>query len=137
MNTHSDMWMEFAKSFGMLLAVLAFFLLALYLVRRFSGRFGARGSVELIKVLSVHHLSPKEKLVLVSVQNEAVFIGVSPAGISSLARFDKVPETGSQTAPEPAKGFQNLLQKSLIKGSSGHKMPLESDSSNSGKGKES
>ncbi|WP_035238669.1 flagellar biosynthetic protein FliO [Desulfobacter vibrioformis] len=140
MNTHSDMWMEFAKSFGMLFAVLAFFLLALYLVRKFSGRFGARGSVELIKVLSVHHLSPKEKLVLVSVQNEAVFIGVSPAGISSLARFDKIPETGSQTVLEPAetaKGFQNLLQKSLIKGGSGHKMPLESDSSDSGKGKES
>jgi len=135
------MWMEFAKSFGMLFVVLAFFLLALYLVRRFSGRFGASGSVKLIKVLTVHHLSPKEKLVLVSVQNEAVLIGVSPAGISSLARFDKVPETGSETASEPATGFQNLLQKSLIKGNSDYKMPLEKDSSNSyadsGKGKES
>lgn len=137
MNTHTNMWVEFAKSFGMLFAVLAFFLLALYLVRRFSGRFGTSGSVELIKVLSVHHLSPKEKLVLVSVRNESVLIGVSPAGISSLARFDKVPET----ALEPATGFQNLLQKSLIKGNSDHKMPLEKNFSNScadsGKGEES
>ncbi|MCW8801439.1 MAG: flagellar biosynthetic protein FliO, partial [Desulfobacter sp.] len=93
MNTDTDMWMEFAKSFGMLFAVLAFFLMALYIIRRFSGRFGTKGSVELIKVLSVHHLSPKEKLILVSVQDESVLIGVSPAGISSLARFDEVPKT--------------------------------------------
>lgn len=134
MRTHTDMWVEFAKSFGMLFAVLAFFLLALYLVRRCSGRFGTKGSVELITVLSIHHLSPKEKLMLVSVRDESVLIGVSPAGISSLGRFDKVQKTvfePSETAP----GFQSLLKKSLIKGNSVHKMPLESDSSNSGKGK--
>ncbi len=83
MSTHTDMWMEFVKSFGMLFAVLAFFLIALYLVRRFSGRFGNKGSRALIKVLSVHHLSPKEKLMLVSVQEESILIGISPAGISS------------------------------------------------------
>ncbi len=133
MNTHTDMWMEFAKSFGMLFAVLAFFLMALYLVRKFSGRFGTKGSVELIKVLSVHHLSPKEKLILVSVQDESVLIGVSPAGISSLARFDEV----SKTLLEPREtvtGFQTLLKKNLIKGNHLNKMPAESDSSNSGKG---
>ena len=128
------MWVEFAKSFGMLFAVLAFFLLALYLVRRFSGRFGTKGSVELITVLSIHHLSPKEKLMLVSVQDESLLIGVSPAGISSLGRFGKAQKTvlePSETAP----GFQSLLKKSLVKDNRVHKMPLESDSSNSGKGK--
>lgn len=128
------MWVEFAKSFGMLFAVLAFFLLALYLVRRFSGRFGTKGSVEMITVLSIHHLSPKEKLMLVSVQDESLLIGVSPAGISSLGRFDKVQKTVLEPS-ETASGFQSLLKKSLIKGNSVHKMPLESDSSNSGKGK--
>jgi len=133
MNT--DMWLEFGKSFGMLFAVLAFFLIALYLVRRVSGRFGNKGSTALIKVLSVHHLSPKEKLVLVAVQDESVLIGVSPAGISSLARFDKPPKTATTSEPlETAKGFQNLLKKSLIKGNGVQKMPLESDSSDSGKG---
>lgn len=135
MNT--DIWVEFAKSLGVLLALLAFFLVVLYLVRKFSGRFGSTGSVGLIKVLSVHHLSPKEKLVLVSVQDESVLIGVSPAGISSLGRFDKIPEVPLQTS-ETATGFQNLLKKSLIKGNSVHKTPLENDSSSpcidSGKG---
>ena len=133
MNAHTDMWVEFAKNFGMLFAVLAFFLLALYLVRRFSGRFGTRGSVELITVLSIHHLSPKEKLMLVSVQDESVLIGVSPAGISSLARFDTVPKTVLEPL-ETAPGFQDLLKKSLVKGDSVHKMPLENDSFDSGNG---
>lgn len=135
MSTHTDMWVEFAKSFGMLFAVLAFFLLALYLVRKFSGRFGTRDSVELIKVLSVHHLSPKEKLVLLSVQDESVLIGVSPAGISSLARFDKIPGAALEPS-QTGTGFENLLKKSLIKdnreqNNNEHKMPLESDASNS------
>ncbi|MCG8549266.1 MAG: flagellar biosynthetic protein FliO [Desulfobacterales bacterium] len=135
MSTHPDMWIEFAKSFGMLFAVLAFFLIALYLVRKFSGRFGNKGSMALIKVLSVHHLSPKEKLILVSVQEESILIGISPAGISSLARFDKLPETATASAPlDPAKGFQNLLKKSLLKGREGQTMPVGSDSSDSGKG---
>jgi flagellar protein FliO/FliZ len=123
--------MEFAKSFGMLFVVLAFFLIALYLVRRFSGRFGTRGSMELIKVLSVHHLSPKEKLVLVSVQDESILIGVSPAGISFLARFDEVPKTSLAPA-ETVTGFQTLLKKKLIKGKNSHKMPSEKDSAKSG-----
>ncbi|MDX9964799.1 flagellar biosynthetic protein FliO [Desulfobacter postgatei] len=140
MNTHTDMWVEFAKSFGMLFAVLAFFLLALYLVRRVSGRFGARDSAELIKVLSVHHLSPKEKLVLVSVQDQSVLIGVSPAGISSLARFGEVQKTVFAPS-EKTTGFQTLLKKNLMKENSTHNMPLENNSSNSrpdsGKGERS
>jgi len=133
MNTHADMWVAFAKSFGMLFAVLAFFLLALYLVRRFSGRFGTSGSAELITVLAVHHLSPKEKLVLISVREESVLIGVSPAGIASLARFDKVPETALEPS-DAAPGFQGLLKKSLVKGNRVHRVPLEGDASGSGKG---
>ena len=130
MNTDTDMWMEFAKSFGMLFAVLAFFLMALYIIRRFSGRFGTKGSVELIKVLSVHHLSPKEKLILVSVQDESVLIGVSPAGISSLARFDEVPKT-SLEPNETVTGFQTLFKNNLIKCNRFHKMPAENDSAKS------
>ena len=116
MNTHTNLWMEFGKSFGMLFAVLFIFLLILYIVRRFSGRFGSSGPTALIKVLSVHHLSPKEKLVLVAVQEESILIGVSPAGISSLARFDTLPEAAA-ASPSPAinEKFQTLLKKSLLK----------------------
>ena len=133
MNTDADMWVQFAKSFGVLFAVLAIFLLALYLVRRFSGRFGTKGSESLIKVLSVHHLSPKEKLVLVSVLEESVLLGVSPAGISSLARFDTVPKTVSDP-PQTTPGFQAMLKKSLNNSSRADKSPLENKPSGPGKG---
>lgn len=133
MNTPTDMWMEFGKSFGMLFAVLFIFLFVLYLFRKFSGRFGNTGSTALIKVLSVHHISPKEKLVLVAVQEESILIGISPAGISSLARFDKLPQTAT-ASPPPAthEKFQNLLKKSLMKNSTVHKMSEKNESSDAG-----
>lgn len=133
MNTPSDMWMEFGKSFGMLFAVLFFFLLALYLFRRFSGRFSGSGSTALIKVLSVHHLSPKEKLVLVAVQDESILIGISPAGISSLARFDKLPNTATASPSQTTnQNFQNLLKKSLFNKNNMHKMSVDNETSDSG-----
>jgi flagellar protein FliO/FliZ len=114
--------MEFGKSFGMLFAVLFIFLLILYLVRRFSGRFGNSGPTALIKVLSVHHLSPKEKLVLVAVQEESILIGISPAGISSLARFDTLPEAAAaSSSPAINEKFQTLLKKSLLKSNTSQK----------------
>nr|WP_319397068.1 flagellar biosynthetic protein FliO [uncultured Desulfobacter sp.] len=124
--------MEFGKSFGMLFAVLFIFLLILYLVRRFSGRFGNSGPTALIKVLSVHHLSPKEKLVLVAVQEESILIGVSPAGISPIARFDTLPES-TAASPSPAinEKFQNILKKSLLKSNTPQKRPAN-DSSDPG-----
>ena len=133
MNTPVDMWMEFGKSFGMLFAVLFVFLLILYLVRRFSGRFGNSGPTALIKVLSVHHLSPKEKLLLVAVQDESILIGISPAGISSLARFDTLPEAAA-ASPGPAinEKFQNLLKKSLIKKNTAQKMSREKEAADPG-----
>ena len=118
MNTHGDIWVEFAKSFGMLFAVLAFFLVALYLVRRFSGRLGAKNGADLIRVLCVHHLSPKQKLVLVNVREKTVLIGISEAGMSRLEGF----EDDFSMAPEEKNTgavFQQLLKKSLGKRSRG------------------
>lgn len=118
MNTQGDIWVEFAKSFGMLFAVLAFFLVALYLVRRFSGRLGAKNGADLIRVLCVHHLSPKQKLVLVNIREKTVLIGVSEAGMSRLEGF----EGDFSMAPEEkdtGTRFQQLLKKSLGKESRG------------------
>ena len=106
------------QSFGMLFAVLAFFLLALYLVRRFSGRLGAKNGTDLIRVLCVHHLSPKQKLVLVKVREKTVLIGISEAGMSRLEGF----EGDFSMAPEEKNtgtGFRQMLKKSMGKESRG------------------
>ena len=112
MNTDADIWMGFAKTFGMLFVVLAFFLVALYLFRRFSGGMGVKGGADLIKVLCVHHLAPKEKLVLVSVQDETILIGVTPTRISKLGNLESTPELLEKTKSQGS-GFADLLGRTL------------------------
>jgi len=112
MNTDSDIWIAFARTFGMLFVVLAVFFLAFYLFRRFSGMSTGKGTHNLIRVLAVHHLSPKEKLVLVSVQNQAILVGVSPSGMSKLADLDHVPQEDPQGAPSGST-FSRTLGKTM------------------------
>jgi flagellar protein FliO/FliZ len=115
MNTDADIWLAFARTFGMLFVVLGFFLLAFYLFKRFSGVAGGKGAKSLIQVLAVHHVSPKEKLVLVKVMNEIILIGVTPQNISKLAVLE-----GDDADFQPQKlpgqgGFSDLLAKTLGK----------------------
>jgi flagellar protein FliO/FliZ len=88
------MWMAFAQGFAMLFVVLAMVLLGCYLMRRFSMIRSGGKPGQLIQVLTTHHLSPKEKLVLVRVQDETLLIGVTPGQISRIARMKQDPDKG-------------------------------------------
>ncbi len=122
MNTDTDIWLAFARTFGMLFVVLAVFLLALYLFRRFSGVAVGKGSHNLIQVLAVHHLAPKEKLVLVSVLKENILIGVTPQGISKLAVLDN--DSDIELVPQKTNaGFSDLLNRTLNRGTTESKTP--------------
>ena len=112
MKTDTDIWVSFAQTFGMLFVVLALFILALYMFRRFSGATIGKGTRDLIKVLTVHHLSPKEKLVLISVLNETILLGVTPSRISKLAILDHDPALISNTQ-NVSGGFSDLLGRAL------------------------
>lgn len=112
MNTDPDIWLAFTRTFGMLFIVLALFVLAFYLFRKFSG-MGIKGSGDtLIQVMAVHHLSPKEKLVLVNVAGQAILVGVSPSGMSRLAQLDHCP-TPSSPNDESGRGFASTLNRML------------------------
>jgi len=89
MTSSSDMWFAFARTFSMLFLVLALLILAFYLVKKYSNAKGGRGSGNFIKVLCVHHLSPKEKLVLLNVLGDTILIGVTSTNISKISSFDK------------------------------------------------
>lgn len=115
MTAGSDIWMAFARTFGMLFVVLALLLLGLYLVRRFSGIKGMKNSRQLIQVLAIHHLSPKEKLVLVKVVEDIILIGVTPASISKIAALDKNPDL-SEVALKDSAGFSQILAQTLNRG---------------------
>ncbi len=112
MNTDTDIWVSFAQTFGMLFVVLALFLMAFYLFKRFSGATMGKGTRGLIKVLTVHHLSPKEKLILVSVLNETILLGVTPSRISKLTILDHDPDLILDTK-NVSGGFSDLLGRAL------------------------
>jgi flagellar protein FliO/FliZ len=117
LNTDSDLWFAFARSAGMLFMVLALLLLVFYLLKRFLTARGGDTTRDLIRVLTIHHLSPKEKLVLVNVLGETILIGVTPSQISKI----KVMETQTDFPPAPKEKyskFSDLLTRTLNRPSS-------------------
>jgi flagellar protein FliO/FliZ len=107
-NTSSDIWVAFARTFSMLFLVLAVLILCFYLIKKFSTAKGGKGSKEFIKVLCVHHLSPKEKLVLLDVLGDIILIGVTPANISKISSLEKEMD-GSVEKNEPSFRFSDFL----------------------------
>jgi flagellar protein FliO/FliZ len=90
MNTSSDIWIAFARTFSMLFLVLAILILVFYLVRKFSTIKGLKGgSKDYIRLVSIHHLSAKEKLVLVDVMGDIILLGVTPASITKISSKEK------------------------------------------------
>ncbi len=116
MSTDTDMWLAFARTFGMLFIVLALFLVAFYLFKKFSGHAGVKGANP-IQVLGVYHISPKEKLMLVNVLNENILIGVTPQTISSLATLGEKDTKPMTANMEDRLGFSDMLKKSLKRAS--------------------
>ncbi len=121
MSTDSDIWFAFARSFGMLFMVLAMLLLVFYLMKRFMTAKGGNTNRDLIKVLTVHHLSPKEKLLLVNVLDETILIGVTPNQISTIKVMEKQVDAASVSQGSVSEGmgsgFSNLLSRTLNRSS--------------------
>ena len=88
MNTSSDTWFVFIKTFSMLLFVLAVLVLVFYFIKKFSTAQGVTGSQDFIKILCVHHLSPKEKLVLLDVLDQTILIGVTQTSITKISSIE-------------------------------------------------
>lgn len=88
MNTSSDIWIAFARTFSLLFLVLALIILVFYMIKKFSIARGVKSGKNYIKVLCVHHLSPKEKLVLLNVLGDTILIGVTPANISKISSLE-------------------------------------------------
>jgi len=102
----------------MLFMVLALLLLVFYLLKRFLAARGGDSSRDFIKVLTVHHLSPKEKLVLVNVMDETILIGVTPNQISKIKVMGK-PVDLSLVSKDADSGFSDLLSRKLNRSSFG------------------
>ncbi len=111
MNTTADIWISFARMFGMLFVVLSMILLGFYLVKRFSVKRRA-GQHNLIEILGIHHLSPKEKLVLVKAVDQVLLIGVTPNAISTLSSVDPDSVESLKDSPSP-RSFSDFMAEKL------------------------
>lgn len=112
MKTSSDIWFAFGQTFAMLALVLALLIFTFYLIKKFSTARGIRGSKNLIQILAVHHLAPKEKLVLLNVLDETILVGVTSSNISKIASFDKgvdLPQENVDAGPQ----FSHFLARKL------------------------
>lgn len=114
MNTSSDIWFAFIKTSSMLFLVLAIVILLFYFIRKFSTAKGVKGGKDFIKVLSMHHLSPKEKLVLLDVLGETILIGVTPTNISKISSIDTDMDFSGQGREAPL-NFKDFLSGKLGK----------------------
>ncbi|RLC23294.1 MAG: flagellar biosynthetic protein FliO [Deltaproteobacteria bacterium] len=112
MNTSSEIWFAFARTFSVLFLVLALLIFTFYLIKKISTAKGVKGGKDFIKILSVHHLSPKEKLVLLNVLGDTFLIGVTPSNISKISSFEKDMDflnDDNETSPK----FSDFLTKKL------------------------
>jgi flagellar protein FliO/FliZ len=111
MSSSPDIWVAFGRTFSMLFLVLALLILVFYLIKKYSNAKGLKGSKNFINVLTVHHLSPKEKLVLVDVLGDTILIGVTSSNITKISSFDKKVILSAETEEQSSKFSDYLSQK--------------------------
>ncbi len=114
MNTSSEIWFAFIKTFSMLFLVLAVVILFFYFIRKFFTAKGVKGGKDFIKILSMHHLSPKEKLVLINVLGDTILIGVTPVNISKISSIDTDMDFSGKGSETPL-NFKDFLSNKLSK----------------------
>ncbi|MCC6697703.1 MAG: flagellar biosynthetic protein FliO [Candidatus Hydrogenedentes bacterium] len=92
------------QSFVALLIVLALILLCVYLLKRFGKQTPLLAGSGLGTVLGRIYLSPKASLHFIKVRNTVLVVGVTPAGMSSIARLDAslFEDASGQSANSPA-----------------------------------
>jgi len=84
-----DLWGTGLKTFAMLCIVVAILILVIFLMKRFFYLKDGSGHGQLIKILSSHHVSPKERIALIDVVGEKIVIGITPENITFLTKIEK------------------------------------------------
>ena len=117
MISHPDLWGAGLKTVSMLCIVVAILILVLFLVKRFLYLKGGLGHGQFIRILSSHHVTPKERIALIDVVGEKIVIGITPENITFLTKIEK-PEAldrieSLETAGTPHGLFAGFLSSSL------------------------
>ncbi|EPF0313324.1 flagellar biosynthetic protein FliO [Enterobacter asburiae] len=97
---------------GALLGIIAFILIAAWLAKRF-GVAGKTASTRGLKVSASTTLGPRERVVIVDVEDARLVLGVTASTINVLHKLPPAPVTVDERAQAPA-DFQSVM-KSLLK----------------------
>ncbi len=112
-----DLWGTGLKTLGMLCIVVAILILVLFLMKRFFYLKNGVGHGQFIKILSSHHVTPKERIALVDVVGEKIVIGITPENITFLTKIEKSEALDQieslQATGTPHGLFANFLRSSL------------------------
>ncbi|ELQ3992476.1 flagellar type III secretion system protein FliO [Enterobacter bugandensis] len=97
---------------GALFGIIAFILIAAWLAKRF-GLAGKTAGTRGLKVSASTTLGPRERVVIVDVEDARLVLGVTGSNINVLHKLPPAPVTMDERAQAPA-DFQSVM-KSLLK----------------------
>lgn len=97
---------------GALFGIIAFILIAAWLAKRF-GLAGKTAGTRGLKVSASTTLGPRERVVIVDVEDARLVLGITASNINVLHKLPPAPVTGDERAETPA-DFQSVM-KSLLK----------------------
>lgn len=79
-----DLWWAGLKTLAMLSIVVGGLILLLFIVKRFVYKRHDVGQGRLIRMLSLYHISSKQRIALIDVAGEKLVIGITPEKITRL-----------------------------------------------------
>ncbi|UNC49668.1 flagellar biosynthetic protein FliO [Enterobacter huaxiensis] len=97
---------------GALFGIIAFILIAAWLAKRF-GLAGKTAAARGLKVSASTSLGPRERVVIVDVEDTRLVLGITASNISVLHKLPPAPVPVDESAEAPA-DFQSVM-KSLLK----------------------
>ena len=97
---------------GALLGIIAFILIAAWLAKRF-GLAGKTAGTRGLKVSASTTLGPRERVVIVDVEDARLVLGVTASNVNVLHKLPPAPAVSDERAEAPA-DFQSVM-KSLLK----------------------
>jgi len=96
-------WVDWLSMMGSFVFVIALLVSTLFMLKKMGPRVGAVNNRRL-NIIEIQNLGARQKLLLVSVNNDQVLIGLSPQGITSLGRWGPDEQIGDMAVVDPELG---------------------------------
>jgi flagellar protein FliO/FliZ len=93
-------WVDWLSMIGSFVFVIALLVATLLMLKKMGPRIGVVNNRRL-NIIEIQNLGARQKLLLVSVNNDQVLIGLSPQGITPLGRWGADEQIGDLAAVDP------------------------------------